>query len=149
MHRRLCVTHIGLKFLPLLASHILGGMGVSAKPEDTLNILLVDDEMLVRSGTAMMLDELGHEVTEAVSAKQALGILQADDHFDVLITDYRMPDVNGVDLIAAARELIPGLKAILMTGYDADDPRFADLDAGSLSKPFGLVDIETAIRDLS
>jgi CheY-like chemotaxis protein len=123
-----------------------GGMDVSAEPEGVLKILLVDDEVLVRSGTAMMLDELGHEVIEASSGKQALEILADHPHFDLVVTDYRMPDMNGMELILEARKNIPALKAILMTGYEADDPRFADLQAGSLSKPFGLDDLGTAIR---
>ena len=120
-------------------------IGVSDQPEGILKILLVDDEMLVRSGTAMMLDELGHDVTEAVSGKQALEILSNGQHFDLVITDYRMPGIDGVELIWESRQLIPGLKAVLMTGYDADDPRFADMEAGSLSKPFGLEDLEKAL----
>lgn len=118
---------------------------MSAKPDDGLKILLVDDEVLVRAGTAMMLDELGHEVTEASSGKQALAILNDHPHFDLVISDFRMPDMDGMEMIAEARKLVPELKAILMTGYDADDPRFAELQAGSLSKPFGLEDLETAI----
>jgi CheY-like chemotaxis protein len=121
-------------------------MGVSAEPEAFLKILLVDDEVLVRSGTAMMLDELGHEVVEASSGKQAMEILSDHPHFDMVITDYRMPDMDGMELISEARKQIPALKIVLMTGYDAEDPRFADLQAGSLSKPFGLEALETAIR---
>jgi CheY-like chemotaxis protein len=123
----------------------IGGFGVSTGLEAVFKILLVDDEMLVRSGTAMMLDELGHDVTEAVSGKQALALIGDHPRYDLLITDFRMPDMDGMELIAAARKFIPGLKAILMTGYDADDPRFADLQAGSLSKPFGLADLEEAL----
>ncbi len=118
---------------------------MSAKLEAVFKILLVDDEMLVRSGTAMMLDELGHDVTEAASGRQALGILADHPHYDLVVTDYRMPDMDGMEMIAEARKLSPGLKAILMTGYDADDPRFADLQAGSLSKPFGLDDLQQAL----
>lgn len=121
---------------------------MSAKPAAVLKILLVDDELLVRSGTAMMLDELGHDVTEAASGKQALEILSEQPHFDLAITDYRMPDMDGMELISKARHLIPALKAVLMTGYDADDPRFAELEAGSLSKPFGLDDLEAALRNV-
>lgn len=121
---------------------------MSAKSEAACKILLIDDEMLVRAGTAMMLDELGHDVTEAASGQQALGILADHVHFDLVITDYRMPDMDGMEVISQARKLIPGIKAVLMTGYEADDPRFAGLDAGSLSKPFGLDDLEMALRNL-
>lgn len=119
---------------------------MDAEPENTLKILLVDDEMLVRSGTAMMLDELGHDVTEASSGRQALGILVDHGAFDLVITDFRMPDMDGMQLIDEARKIVLGMKAILMTGYDADDPRFAGLDAASLSKPFGLSELEAAMR---
>lgn len=119
---------------------------MSAKPDNGLKILLVDDELLVRAGTAVMLDELGHEVVEASSGKEAIAILNADPDFDLVISDFRMPDMDGMEMIAKGRQLVPGLKAILMTGYDADDPRFAGLAAGSLSKPFGLEDLETSIR---
>jgi CheY-like chemotaxis protein len=122
---------------------------LSAKPEAGLKILLVDDEVLVRSGTAMMLDELGHDVTEASSGKQALEILADHPHFDLVVTDYRMPDMDGLELISAARNVVPVLKTVLMTGYEADDPRFADLQAATLSKPFGLDDLEAALRQAS
>lgn len=122
---------------------------MTAKANAILKILLVDDEMLVRSGTAMMLEELGHHVTEANSGKIALQILGDGPGFDVIITDFRMPDMDGMELILAARKLHPELKAVLMTGYDADDPRFADLQAGSLSKPFGLNELEVAISGAS
>jgi CheY-like chemotaxis protein len=106
-----------------------GGNGVSAKSEDGMKILLVDDEMLVRAGTAMMLDELGHDVTEASSGKQALAILDDHPHFDLVISDFRMPDMDGMEMITEGRKLVPGLKAILMTGYDADDLEAAILGA--------------------
>jgi CheY-like chemotaxis protein len=122
---------------------------LSAKPEAGLKILLVDDEVLVRSGTAMMLDELGHDVIEASSGKQALEILADHPHFDLVVTDYRMPDMDGLELISAARNVVPVLKTVLMTGYEADDPRFADLQAATLSKPFGLDDLEAALRQAS
>ncbi len=122
---------------------------MSAKPEAGLKILLVDDEVLVRSGTAMMLDELGHDVIEASSGKQALEILADHPHFDLVVTDYRMPDMDGLELISAARNVVPVLKTVLMTGYESDDPRFADLQAATLSKPFGLDDLEAALRQAS
>lgn len=118
-----------------------------AKQVSVNNILLVDDEMLVRAGTAMMLDELGHQVTEAGSGKQALDILAQSHEFDLIITDFRMPDMDGMELLVETRKVIPDVKAILMTGYEADDPRFAELQAISLGKPFGMGELEQAIAN--
>jgi YesN/AraC family two-component response regulator len=110
-----------------------------------LKILLVDDEMLVRAGTAMMLDELGHEVTEAVSGKQALQIIADGSAFDVVMTDFRMPEMDGVALIAEVERVQPNASIVLMTGYEADDPRFESLRCTNLAKPFGLSELEEAI----
>lgn len=116
-------------------------------PSGSLRILLVDDEALVRAGTAMMLDELGHVVIEAGSGKQGLELLTEDGAIDFLITDFNMPDMDGMEMIDLARKSRPEICVVLMTGYEADDPRFAQLDATSLGKPFGLDDLEQAIAD--
>jgi CheY-like chemotaxis protein len=110
-----------------------------------LKILLVDDEMLVRAGTAMMLDELGHDVTEAASGKQALQIISGGTTFDMVMTDYRMPEMDGVALIAELERVHPHAPIVLMTGYEADDPRFESLQCTNLAKPFGLSELEDAI----
>lgn len=110
-----------------------------------LRILLVDDEALVRAGTAMMLDELGHVVIETGSGKQGLELLAGDGGIDLLMTDFNMPDMDGMEMIDRARQAKPGIAVVLITGYEADDPRFAELDAASLGKPFGLDDLERAI----
>lgn len=145
VRQSLCVAHIQLMFLVLSTSPVMEGNDVSAKPEIGSKVLLVDDEMLVRAGTAIMLDELGHYVTEASSGKQALEILMQHPHFDLIITDFRMPEMDGTVLISESRKIAPGLKAVLMTGYDANDPRFAELGMTSLNKPFSLADLETAV----
>jgi CheY-like chemotaxis protein len=111
-----------------------------------LRILLVDDEALVRAGTAMMLDELGHAVLEAGSGKQGLELLAEDGAIDLLMTDFNMPDMDGMEMIDLARQAKPDLAVVLITGYDADDPRFAELHAVNLGKPFGLDELEVAIH---
>ncbi len=132
--------------LALSASPGTGGNVVNAKLGMGINILLVDDEPLVRAGTAIMLDELGHDVTEASSGKQALEILVGNPDFDLIVSDFRMPEMDGMELICESRKIVPGLKAVLMTGYEATDSRFAELKAASLNKPFSLADLETAVR---
>lgn len=107
--------------------------------------MLVDDEPLVRSGTALMLDELGHEVIEASSGQQGLDALGQDEAIDLVITDFRMPDMDGMEFVARAKETRPVLTAVMMTGYAANDPRFETLEYPRLEKPFGLEALEAAL----
>jgi CheY-like chemotaxis protein len=80
-------------------------------------ILLVDDEELVRVATADMLSDLGYQVVQATSGADALRILRGGDAPDVLVTDYLMPGMNGVELVKAAHALVPELPALLISGY--------------------------------
>jgi YesN/AraC family two-component response regulator len=100
-------------------------------------ILLVDDEPLTRMGVGMVLEELGHEVIKASLGTQALQILQDNPNVELLMTDFRMPGLTGLQLIEKARELRPELKAVLMTGYSSTDYEFPEDCPTRLAKPFG------------
>lgn len=124
-----------------------------ATPEDMIRapqlarILLVDDEGLVRMGTADMLQDLGYDVTEAGSGAEALATLRDGFRPDVLVTDYLMPGMNGVELVQAVRQQLPDLPALMISGY-AD---VADGLAGRLprlSKPFRQADLAARIAEL-
>src|SRR3954470_9709625 len=67
-----------------------------------LRIMVVDDDSLVLSNTAAMLDDLGHEVIEATSGEQALRSLHRSGAVDLLITDQMMPGIRGTQLIEAS-----------------------------------------------
>src|SRR4029077_12293094 len=72
-----------------------------AAPQRRLRILLIDDDALVRMGTVDVLEDLGHVVTEAGSAAEALTILQGGrTSVDVVITDQAMPGMRGTELAA-------------------------------------------------
>jgi CheY-like chemotaxis protein len=100
-----------------------------------LRILLVDDDYLVRANTALMMSELGHTVIEASSGKSALEILQLDNRIELVVTDYLMPGMNGLDLANAIRGTTPKLPIILTTGY-ADIRSPSDLVLPRLPKPY-------------
>jgi len=110
-------------------------------------ILLVDDEELVRMGTADMLGDLGYKVIEANSGAEALRLLRAGDTPDVMITDYLMPGLNGVQLIEQARELAPTMEVMLITGYStiAEGPGAL---VPRLAKPFRQADLAEIVADL-
>jgi CheY-like chemotaxis protein len=82
-----------------------------------------------------MLDDLGHTAVEAGSGQEALELLRADARVDLVITDYAMPGMTGVQLADAVRELRPDLPILLATGY-ADLPARAKVELPRLSKPY-------------
>ena len=110
-----------------------------------LSVLLVDDEELVRKGTAEMLADLGHSVTEAGSAAAAIAVLRATA-FDLLITDYLMPRTNGLELVEDARLNRRGLPAIIITGF-ANFPEKRATDLVLLPKPFRQAELARAIAE--
>ena len=77
------------------------------------HLLFVDDEPALRALMAERLGERGFEVAEAESGEKALALLD-QFAFDILITDLRMPGVDGTQVIQAARERYPGIVAIVM-----------------------------------
>src|SRR5947199_8912255 len=77
-------------------------------------ILIVDDDDGVRENLAELFQVVGYSVVTAGSAPEALGKLAHHD-VDLLLTDYRMPGPNGVELIESARRVKPGLRPILTT----------------------------------
>jgi CheY-like chemotaxis protein len=89
-----------------------------AAPDPSLSILLVDDHDGVRATTATMLEDLGHKVVDVGDGAGALQLLrETPDAFDVVLTDYAMPRLCGVELVRQARELRPALPAVIITGY--------------------------------
>jgi CheY-like chemotaxis protein len=80
-------------------------------------ILVVDDDPLIVSSTAAMLDDLGHVVMEADSAARAVEMLRAGTKVDLIITDYAMPYMNGMELAGIIRENWPWVPVILASGY--------------------------------
>ena len=109
------------------------------------SILLVDDEQLVRVATGEMLRELGHDVAEASSGADALGKLR-EGRFDIVVTDYKMPRMNGAELAERARAIRPNLPVLLITGYTGSASDAPDLPR--LAKPFRRDELATLIVHL-
>lgn len=97
-----------------------------------ITILVVDDDALITLNAVDVLNELGYSAIEAYSAHAALALIEARPDIAVLITDYAMPGMNGVELADEARRLRPGLPVLLATGYaelpDGVDGRYARLE---------------------
>jgi PAS domain S-box-containing protein len=115
----------------------------SARP---LVVLAVDDDGLVLMNTVLMLEDLGHTVFEATSAKKALEILRREK-IDLVITDHAMPQMTGVQLAKEINTGWPGLPIILATGY-AELPKGSETDLPKLAKPFRQEDLAQALANI-
>jgi CheY-like chemotaxis protein len=85
-------------------------------PAPTPHILIVDDNrdgLVVRRS---LLEEIGYEVTIAISGEEGLKLYQAH-RFDVVVTDYKMPRMNGVEFIQRVRALNPNARVVLLSGF--------------------------------
>ena len=114
--------------------------------ERPLSVLLVDDEDLVRFATGEMIRELGHRVTEAESGAEALEQLRDGLEVDVVITDYKMPRMDGAELARHIAGINPGVRVLIITGYTGTTDEAQDLPR--LAKPFGQAEIAAALTSL-
>ena len=126
--------------------------GIDAKnPHAGIRILFVEDENSVRSFAMRALKNKGYDVVGCSSAENAMEQLQNDTNFDLLLTDMVMPGMNGAELAAKVRALIPNIKVILASGYSEE---IADSESGItgeyefLAKPFSLGDLTKKIFDV-
>jgi signal transduction histidine kinase/CheY-like chemotaxis protein len=111
-----------------------------------LSVLLVDDEPLVRTATAEMIRDLGHDVKEAEGAAEGLARLNNGLSVDVVITDYMMPGMDGGALSRRIAQTRPDVPILLITGYTGATEDILHLPR--LAKPFGQADIAEALAGL-
>jgi CheY-like chemotaxis protein len=123
----------------------------SRRPPRGSRILLVDDQKSVREAINFLLDFLlkldHHTVTEAADGSVALGLFM-QGHFDLVITDFEMPNMKGNELAARIKQASPTQPILMITAYaerlrDSDNPVDAILD-----KPFRLEDLRQALAEL-
>ena len=114
-------------------------------------ILLAEDEEALRAFVARALAQDGHEVIAAADGGEALDVLAGEEgRFDLLLTDIRMPVMDGIALALAAARDHPELTILLMTGYADQRERAHGLDAlihDVITKPFALSDIRKAVAE--
>ncbi|MEN8512170.1 response regulator [Burkholderia sp. RS02] len=107
-----------------------------------LHVLLVEDNSEVAAGTEALLSLLGHRVTYAPTADDALRLIEgaaANDAFDLVISDIHMPGrLNGIDLAEAVEKRPGKLPVILVTGYAEELDRTRTVNVRVLSKPFDI-----------
>jgi CheY-like chemotaxis protein len=92
--------------------------------------------------------DLGHSVLEAPSAMHALRVLEADSAFDIVITNYAMPGMTGLDLANKIRQIKPKLPVVMATGY-AELPPDAPVGFPRLSNPYTQQQLSKILEQVS
>lgn len=116
----------------------------------TYSLLIVDDDEQILKVLARLLADEGYHVSTASDPRAAYSMLRASS-FDLLITDYRMPEMTGLELIRDARLLHPDLAAILITGFAVPDASVEAAEPGAydlMFKPLKLAEVRLRIRNM-
>lgn len=138
--------------LPIIEFSSVAGGETAPAPQVSSRraILLVEDDALVRNATRRSLERLGWSVQTCADAREAIRMLGAETAaFDVVLTDYNMPRLTGLQLAKAARALHPGLPVVVMTGYlefQTDDADAQTDVQGIIQKPFVLDELEMTLQ---
>lgn len=112
-------------------------------------ILIVEDDDAVRSFTARAIAASGHHVETAEDGDLGLyTIREAGGSFDLVLSDIRMPAMDGIEMAKQAAKEFPGLRILLMTGYADQRERATDLEEiviDIVPKPFTLLEIRSKV----
>ncbi len=111
-------------------------------------ILIVDDELSMRDFLKILFEKEGYEVTVAPDAITALG-LSDNEQFDIVITDIRMPGMNGLDLLSELKHRFPDLPVVMLTAFASPDDAVQSMKRGAfdyITKPFHVDEIKNVIR---
>jgi two-component system response regulator PilR (NtrC family) len=111
-------------------------------------LLIVDDEPGLRQVLAITFEGEGHQVKIAENGRRGLAALKADS-FDLMLSDVRMPDMTGIELLREAREFLPDLAVVMMTAYATVETAREAFKLGAydyITKPFDLADVKLKIE---
>jgi DNA-binding NtrC family response regulator len=119
-----------------------------AAGEKTLTVLLAEDEDMLRVVVRETLRRAGYAVIEAADGTAGLEILRSDRSIDVLLSDVKMPGLNGYQLAEASLALRPTMGVMLMTGYadEAIPNAIRDASIQILRKPFNFASLAGHVR---
>jgi two-component system, NtrC family, response regulator PilR len=132
------------------ASREPGGTASEAQPPPggRPRVLVVDDEPSMRQMLRIVLQRDGYEVVVAHNGTEAIERLQGEP-FDLLLSDIRMPDLSGVDVLRSAEEINPDIVAFMMTAFASTDTAVEAMRLGALdyfTKPFSMDELRLKIR---
>ncbi len=113
------------------------------------HILVVDDEESIRDLCARVLTRAGYAVVTAPSGEEAVARL-AQDSFDLLISDIRMPGISGLEVLERAKATFPQIRVVLITGFGTPQMLTRAQQSGAdriLTKPFNPIELLAAVRE--
>ncbi len=112
------------------------------------NVIIVDDEQSYRQLLSLVFETDGHSVRTAMNGREALNLLQADPA-DVIVSDVRMPDMDGIEMLRAVREEQPDLGVVLMTAFASVETAREAFKLGAddfIQKPFDVEELKLIVR---
>jgi PAS domain S-box-containing protein len=121
------------------------------QPRGSEKILLVDDEPAVMGMGTKLLEHLGYRVTSQTDSVSALEVFRlSPDEFDLVVTDYAMPKLTGLDLARKMLRIRPDIPILLCTGYSEKitPDHVKELGMGLLMKPYGMKQISEEVRKI-
>ena len=121
----------------------------AAKLPTMAKLLIVEDDESVRTLAARALERAGHAIDIAADGAQGLSMIRAaNGRYDLVVSDIRMPEMDGIEMAIAAAALFPAMKIMLMTGYADQRERAEELNGIILDvvqKPFTLAEIRSRV----
>jgi DNA-binding LytR/AlgR family response regulator len=115
-------------------------------------ILIVDDELHIIRAMQRTLRNLGYEILASTNPKDAMNILE-NAKPDIIICDYNMPDMNGIDVLKYAKKVLPDSFRVLMTGYTDVNIAIAAINEGSIfyyiTKPWKNDELTTMLQNIA
>ncbi len=112
------------------------------------NILIVDDEQSYRQLLSLVFEGDGHMIRTAANGREAIDLIRKEQA-DVIISDVKMPDMDGIDLLRAVRETLPDLGVILMTAYASVETAREAFKLGAddfITKPFDVEELKLIVK---
>ena len=113
-----------------------------------MNILIVDDHDSSREALQEVIEREGHKPIVARDGRGAIGLL-ADEPVDIVLTDLRLPDVDGLEILKAVQKDMPDVPVVLITGHGTVDTAVSAMKMGAqdyLTKPININEISRAVK---
>ncbi len=112
-------------------------------------ILLVDDEHIVLDALGQILHHFGYKVISRPDAESALSVIREGEYIDLILTDYRLSGMKGIEYIAALKKRLPATPVIIITGDCSVELYIKALSLGvfeCLNKPVSMKDLDRVLK---